>query len=636
MNAIVAAYARNGVPVGAGDFYRTACDPQRHVAVEACAGAGKTWLLVSRIVRALLEGAQPHEILAITFTKKAAGEMRERLTGWLASFAGTDDDGLRAELDLRGVAPERQAALVQPLRELQGRLLAGDRPVQIRTFHSWFASLLRNAPAAVLGDLGLPLGFELLEDDKPAVSRVWRPLRERLLGDAALRADYEALVSLHGRSTTEQALLAALARRIEFQLADAAGAVERSVEPLAQWNPDYAGLGSALEVLWRPAVQARWRERAQVLGRDGNVTPRSTASQIVDALALLGTRDSTRLEEAFLLLRNAIFVKTEDRVKTNLQKFEAATDAEPELLEWTAARRQDAGWQHQQRMIRLTRALCEEYARVKRAQGWVDMGDVERAALYLLSDPVAGSWVQERLDAQTRHLLIDEFQDTNPLQWQALQAWLSGYAGAGGGALAPRLFIVGDPKQSIYRFRRAEPQVFIAAQAFVRSLGGDLLSCDHTRRNAPAVLAAVNTVLGAAQQAGEFPGFREHTTASQAEGVVQALPVIARPPRAPRGEEAALPAVWRDSLTTPRVEAEETLREQESRQAARWIAQRLRDGVPAREVMVLARKRDRLSALEVELRRRGIAAEQPEKTELAACAEVRDVVALLVSKMPSQ
>ena len=74
-------------------------------------------------------------------------------------------------------------------------------------------------------------------------------------------------------------------------------------------------------------------------------------------------------------------------------------------------------------------------------------------------------WVQERLDARVRHLLIDEFQDTNPLQWQALHAWLSGYAGAGGAA--PSVFIVGDPKQSIYRFRRAEPQVFRAAQAFI-------------------------------------------------------------------------------------------------------------------------------------------------------------------------
>ena len=91
--------------------------------------------------------------------------------------------------------------------------------------------------------------------------------------------------------------------------------------------------------------------------------------------------------------------------------------------------------------------------------------------------------MQQRLDAQVRHLLIDEFQDTSPLQWQALHGWLQAYAGAGGGA-ALSVFIVGDPKQSIYRFRRAEPRVFAAAQDFVcEGLGGARLACDHTRRN---------------------------------------------------------------------------------------------------------------------------------------------------------
>ena len=81
------AYEHNDKPVNAQAFYEVACDPRRHVAVEACAGAGKTWMLVSRIVRALLDGAAPQEILAITFTKRAAGEMRERLQQWLAEFS---------------------------------------------------------------------------------------------------------------------------------------------------------------------------------------------------------------------------------------------------------------------------------------------------------------------------------------------------------------------------------------------------------------------------------------------------------------------------------------------------------------------------------------------------------------------
>src|SRR5205085_6075828 len=89
------AYEHNGARITRERFYEIACDPRRSVAVEACAGAGKTWMLVSRILRALLAGAQPHEILAITFTKKAAGEMRKRLLEWLAEFAACEPGRLR-------------------------------------------------------------------------------------------------------------------------------------------------------------------------------------------------------------------------------------------------------------------------------------------------------------------------------------------------------------------------------------------------------------------------------------------------------------------------------------------------------------------------------------------------------------
>jgi len=614
------AYELNGERIARERFYAIACDPRRSVVVEACAGAGKTWMLVSRILRALLEGAQPQEILAITFTKKAAGEMRQRLHEWLEAFASAPPEVLDKALVDRGLPaqPELRAAL----KGLYARLLASGRPVQVRTFHSWFAALLRSAPLSVLEALELPANYDLLEDDSEAVALVWRRFHAAVAKEPQARRDFEASVAAHGRFQTQKALHAALSKRVEFTLADTHGVVEASVKPFAEVFPQFAGVHEPEAMLDGDMARARWVARARLLGAEKNKTPQKAAQLIVDAF------ESDSLQERFSLLRKAFFVAGEDRLTAHLTKFPAAQEAEPELQALCAARVQHEAWLHHQRIIRLARLLIAQFGALKRERGWIDMNDVERAAQVMLSDPVLSGWVQERLDASTAHLLIDEFQDTNPLQWQALNAWLGSYAGAAG--KRPSVFIVGDPKQSIYRFRRAEPQVFHAAKDFVReALGGDVLSCDHTHRNAPVLMALVNEVMARAQADGRYEGFRAHTTESTEEGQALRLPQIQRTSVRAEPVEAAEGIEWRDSLTVPRELPEEMLVTLECRQAAAWIAARLAEGVPPADIMVLARRRDRLGVMEDELRALHIPAQQPEKSDLGEAPEVQDIVALL-------
>jgi ATP-dependent helicase/nuclease subunit A len=622
------AYRINGVLSDAAAFYRVACDPARSVAVEACAGAGKTWMLVSRILRALLAGCEPQDILAITFTKKAAGEMRQRLQQWLREFADQPGAELQQELQWRGLAPEQAAAAVPALRALQQRLQQGGRPVQVRTFHSWFASLLRAAPLGVLAELQLPAQYELLEDDSQAVRLVWPRFFAVVADDEALSAAFHEAVAAHGRSQTLKALTTALSKRVEFALADALGGVDASVAPFGERFPHLAPHTDPAHALLGPAAHARWHARSAALGAEKNKTPQKAAQGVVDAFLL--PDDAAHAQARLALLRKAFFVANDDRLNTNLLKFEAAQAASAELAELLAASRQHEGWLHQQRMVGLCRPLLQSYAALKRERGWVDMNDIEQAALRLLSDLSLAPWMQQRLDARVRHLLIDEFQDTNPLQWQALHAWLSSYAGAGAGE-APSVFLVGDPKQSIYRFRRAEPQVFRAAQRFVvDGLSGALLSCDHTRRCAPAVVGALNEVMGAAETAGEYAGFRAHSTDSKALGAVLCLPVLPRPERDSNGSNSTDKTAWRDSLTTPKRSAEDSLSAHEARQAADWIALTLAaEGLDPSDVMVMARKRERLGWLHEALRERGVPSEEPEKRDLSDAPAVQDVVALL-------
>jgi ATP-dependent helicase/nuclease subunit A len=637
-----AAYALDGQPCTREAFYAVACDPQRNLVVQACAGAGKTWMLVSRILRALLDGQSaaagaqgvqpasdfaqhstlaPHTILAITFTKKAAGEMRQRLQEWLEEFAKADDGTLASELRHRGIssqiALQPNGIMRKQLSNLYQSVLESGRSVQIRTFHSWFAALLRGAPLAVLEQLGLPANYELLEDDSQAVAQVWRRFYAALQGSDALRATYFEAVAAHGRSNVDKALGSALDKRVEFGLADAAGVVAGSIRPFAVVYPEFAGFDAPLDIFAPSHPQRQLlSDAAKSLGQYDGKIPQKAANEIERALT------DNHLPAALKAL--VTLEGTPRKFSDKVPGIEQVRQVQALCVRLHAAQQQHAAWQHQSRMAALTRALIACFADLKRERGWIDMGDVERAALHLLSDPVLSGWVQQRLDAQIRHLLIDEFQDTNPLQWQALQAWLSGYAGAG--QSAPSVFIVGDPKQSIYRFRRAEPQVFVAATEFVcDALNGVVLSCDHTRRNARGVLAAVNAVMqGAADQG--YEGFRQHSTESAEAGSVLRLPLVARD----AADVEAPSTVWRDTLAMARDEAEEHIRTRECAQAAHWVVQHIAStGVPAGQVMVLARKRDRLQRMQGALQSLGLASQISEKTQLMEHCEVQDVVALV-------
>jgi ATP-dependent helicase/nuclease subunit A len=628
-----AAYECNGKPLSADAFYAIACDPRRSVAVEACAGAGKTWMLVSRIVRALLDGTgshpdaqvRPHEILAITFTKKAAGEMRERLDEWLKAFAQADDITLMRELQIRGVTEksiqndlQRNQDRLKQLLNLYRTLLLSGRSVQIRTFHSWFAALLRSAPVAVLQRLGLPVNYELLEDDAPARALVWRRFYAAVLANDALKTDFEAVVRIHGRFQTDKALQTALDKRTEFTLADEQGVVDASVQPFDAQFPEFAGLSTPDDALDDTRNRQLLLDAAKALGGASAPTFSAKGVELEQALT------AHNLPAVFTALLTD--KGTPRKFGEKIVGIACVRQAQDLVLRILAARQQHEAWSYQQRMARLSRVVIAQYTQLKRERGWVDMNDVERAALVMLSDTVLSGWVQERLDARIKHLMIDEFQDTNPLQWQALSSWLTGYSGAGA---APSVFLVGDPKQSIYRFRRAEPQVFRAAQAFVvNGLGGDLLSCDHTRRNALAVIDTVNAVMGQARAMDGYDGFRDHTTDSAKAGSTARLPPIARDHNAD-AEDPVPAAGWRDSLTTPRELPEETLRTREARQAAAWIAAQIASGLKPQDVMVLSRKRAGLLPLQDELRALNIAAQIGEKTDLIDCCEVLDVLALL-------
>jgi ATP-dependent helicase/nuclease subunit A len=625
------AFRVDGRTVAREAFYAVACDPRQSVVVEACAGSGKTWMLVARMLRALLEGAEPQDILAITFTRAAAGEMRARLADWLARWAeprSTHADRVEALVE-RGLGPADAERLAPALGGLQARLLKAGRPVEIRTFHAWFSQLLRSAPLDLLDELGLQPDMTLIEEVDEHRGAVLRSFHGAVLADRQLAADFQALTARRGRHQLGQWLDAAWKKRIDIELADEAGVLDGSVEPAAALWPELAGLDHPADVLRSVA----WRSRLSALASElacGKTKAQQAASGIGAVLQI------ERSADVFRALWAALF--TNDGLRRAIPGNSPRLGEAQQELERVREQvdQHDACIEHRQ-MARLARALLAEYAAYKRSRGLADMADLERCALALLRDSALAGWVQERLDARVRHLLVDEFQDTSPLQWHTIHSWLAGYAGAGGGASgqrAPSLFIVGDPKQSLYRFRGAEPRVFAEAADFVvAGLGGRRLACDHTRRSAPAIVAAINAVFVVAEAAGEFAGFRLHTTevTAHADDAVLALPRNLRGPQTTQTTQAAaVVPIWRDSLGVPRLEPDDVLREREAAIVATGVGALLATGeLRPGEIQILARTRQSLRFAARALQRAHIAHAAVEESTLMDAPEAQDLVALL-------
>ena len=623
------AYEINGEAANARQFTHTACDPRHSVVVEACAGSGKTWLLVARVLRLLLSGSEPSELLAITFTRKAAQEMRERLMQLLHDLALQPDAAARMMLQERGVDQTQLDTVMPVARGLYERVLSSPQALSIDTFHSWFARLIQIAPLSS----GVPHGYSLTEASGELLTETYSRFMQSLneSGKHDVKAALLTLYEMVGDWNAKKLLEAFVGKRAEWWAATQIG------EPLA-WLQELCGDDGERDArlqLWDDAkLTARIANIARLLGQ-GTQTNQKRATAIESALTAgaaltsfndlcyqffdgngefrknLKTNDLKKaLENNFGRDGIAIFDDEFNRVGEALQQFQRRS-FEPAVLALNAA------------LFTVGAVFVDQYQSVKAEQRVFDFADLEWQAYRLLTNDEHAAYLQSRLDARYKHILLDEFQDTNPLQWSIVRAWLNAYGDDSG---KPSVFIVGDPKQSIYRFRRAEPRVFAAARDLLQMQGAAVLRTNQTRRNAPAIVEMLNAGLAA------NPIFSPQTTLAETEGAVWRLPLI----RTEKIEQldASLLAL-RDPLTAPREEEEDARRLDEGKAVAQAILRAQRElssqGSPVRwsDVMLLVKKRTHLIAYESALREAGIPFVSDKRGGLLESLEIADLIALL-------
>lgn len=491
-----------------------AVDPARNVVLEASAGTGKTRVLVERYVNLLRAGVEPDHILAITFTRKAAAEMRERII-----------DRLREAARLSQFDAGRW-------RELKERL--GE--IAIATIDAFCLSLLREFPL----ESDVDPGFELADD-----TEVPRLIGESL--DRALRicrgvARADDDVALVFAQLGERRLRTGLAALLDRRLV-APQALRRY---LSQGPRDL----SAATVCLRSATRLRDVCAGVPGGLDAFLAdgPRARASfaMLADDLRHLcesgaGAAYETRDEQAaFRVLADRLrgyFMKADGQPRggtfagTGFTGEDCVSDAAwkrhrsaaatiaPGVAEAIRGFRRDLNVVLSRGIWRIFAVTLAEYQRTLDSRALLDFSGVLERAVKLLKDMDEFAQSRFRLEARYRHVLVDEFQDTSRAQWllvaQLVRNWGEGF-GVAADAIQPTIFIVGDRKQSIYGFRDADVSVLDDAAAFVAGLrdrDDPRRAISVSFRSRPQILSFVNDVFGSMDKAeGRADRFRYDET----------------------------------------------------------------------------------------------------------------------------
>ncbi|MDN5928351.1 MAG: double-strand break repair helicase AddA [Hyphomicrobiales bacterium] len=636
------------IPPDTLKWQAVASDPENSAWVSAHAGSGKTHVLAQRVIRLLLDGAEPGKILCLTYTKAAAANMSNRVFAELGAWTALGDQELAsAILKVEGRMPDR-LRLVRA-RRLFAAALETPGGLKIQTIHAFCEAILHRFPL----EANIAGHFEMLDSqmESALVAEARRDLLAGIASDAEseLAGAFETVLSIGGESGLDALLREIVARRDDLRAFIDEIGCGRSDALFAEFGfqPENTPENLA-EAVWPDAYfnEALARSLEGRASAAGKTTAANFAAELkalcveADPQARLGklcrsflTKDGPGLKPKST--RNIMAKGVAEYFPGFADEFARFAGSLLDLSDRVALLR----------MLEATRAalviadvLIGRYERLKAARGFLDFNDLIRRTVHLLARSDVGPWVQYKLDRGIDHILIDEAQDTSPEQWQVVRKMAAEFfAGLSARDNVRRtIFAVGDEKQSIYSFQGADPEAFaLNGYEFRRQvLDGEgrfeKVQLQRSFRSTEDVLVAVDRVFASVEARKGLTQDEEdiiHTTIRAGEpGYVEIWPLI-------EPTEVTEPDDWAEAIdhaSAPSVR----LAEQVAATVRQWIdagetiegkGRRLTPG----DVLVLVRKRDRfVNALSRALKEKGIAVAGADRLSLPGHIAVQDLVAL--------
>jgi len=640
-----------------------AARPDVSVALRASAGSGKTKVLVDRFIRLCVEEGpartHPRSILAITFTRKAAVEIQERLLAKASGMVLAEPEELRRQLldlfsDRADPEPsDRERHHAAGLYEMVLEDLSG---LHVGTIHS-FCQLILGRFAA---EAGLDPHFAVIENQDELMDEALDKLEEEMSKGETLAAAgrtvgpnpssvrvavkeifygqmrIERWLNRHDKESTVMGDRIRL-DKLPVLLKDLREFLFPDLDP--DQEPDPEAFVPLLTEVLAEFTQGGLDNVDAGMGADADRTTKNTVklrTSCLEALDLPPAEQLVAVRKIFLTNADktrAFTLVRDEEIKAQYNAL-VVENALPILrilhtagyLKLYALNRD---------LLHLGLHVLDIYSELKRRDRVVDFQDLEDMACRLMGDQGRALSLLYRLDDSIHHILLDEFQDTNFNQWDMLDPFVREFLSGGAGDHARTLFFVGDMKQSIYGFRGAEPVIFTFARKLLQDRGQPVLDLPTNFRSLGAVVEGVGCLFNASPLGDSFApeereSVRQEWARREGPGVVRVLdpylggdqeddlddgPIDGR-----SGDQLAAAAAARlvlhlkESGTTTWEGYGDDLVER----PLRWA-----------DFLVLTRSRTEISLYEKAFRVAGIPIVPPGRGMLTASREVQDILAVL-------
>ena len=471
-----------------------AANPSENIWVQANAGTGKTSVLIQRLLRILFRTDDLHNcgILCLTYTNAAAGEMRNRILAALREWATAPDDELSNMLD--GISINSPATADDLARARAIFFFYIDNPdiLKIKTIHGFCEEILRRFPL----ESGIP----------PTWTLVSGPLQRTLLNDT-----FSKLINSANDERVNAAFAHIVGRVSENYLDDILSILCTQYKDFFQiTNIDiyrkyfidttrkYLNLDTPIQTEIPTEQLQKILDYTTELAKDS----KKPAGYLTDIINL--TKQYIDKSIDFEKYKLAYINKTDGKKRRYINKYQLLADEQERVYATDQRNIATQMFNDTTAMFDLSAAFAKIYRDIKKSKNLLDFEDLILYTRQLFSNPETMGWVLSQLDSRLTHILVDEAQDTGPLQWDILRMLAGDFFTDGDTSKNPHsLFVVGDTKQSIYGFQGADPNAFVYSRETIsKQIRENLrtiqeIPLDQSFRSLPPILKAVDTFFSA-------------------------------------------------------------------------------------------------------------------------------------------